>query len=161
MAIHEKLRTMAMEAIDEYLQASKLCLERRKPDNGCLGYPSTLLLFCVVNALGTYLVGDSIEIEKRLQKITRGEPFRVLNHVCFGLTLSNKEIRLLKHSYRNALAHSAIIEYGTSLLPSDEDPPFTFESGLVEIRVFSFYRCVWRAWERFPKDRLQAWENKR
>jgi hypothetical protein len=125
---------MAVEGIDEYLTAAHMCLDHRKPDGGCLGYPATLLLLCVVNALGTYLTGDDAMIDGKLVRITRGEPFRVLNHDCFGLNLSGKEIKLLEGSYRNRLAHNAIIERGSSMAPSNEEPPFVFQSDRVAIR---------------------------
>jgi hypothetical protein len=161
MAIHDNVWTLAIEGIDEFLVASKMSLDHKKADGGCLGYPATLLLLCAVNALGTYLIGDSIVIDGKPQKITRGEPFRVLNHAVVGLALTGKEIKLIEDSYRNRLAHNAIIETGSFLLPSDDEPSFIFESGLVGIRVFSFYRLVLQAWQRFPKDRIQAWEQQR
>lgn len=157
MAVHENPGRMAMEAIDEYFTASENCLRFRKPDDGCLGYPATLLLFCVINALGICLHGDSVTIDGRLQTITPGEPFRILNHECFGLGLSHKEIKLLEESYRNRLAHNAIIDVGSFLLPRSDDPPFVFESGQVGIKVFSFHQLVVRAYSRFPKERIESW----
>jgi hypothetical protein len=161
MAIHGNLWTMAVAVIDENLIASHMCLECRRLDGGCLGYPATLLLLCVVNALGTFLTGESVMIENKSHKITRGEPFRVLNHDCLGFTLSHKEIKLVEDSYRNRLAHNAIIEVGASLLPSNEEPPFVFDSDKVGIRVFSFYRLVCLAWQRFPKESIETWEDRR
>jgi hypothetical protein len=159
MALHENLGQLAIEAIDEYLIASANCLKFRKKDGGCLGYPATLLLLCVINALGVWLDGDNVTIDGRLEKITEGEPFRVLNHDCFGLELSGQEIKLLKQSYRNRLAHNAIIDVGSFLLPREDDPPFVFESEGVGIKVFSFYKLVVRAYSRFPKERIHSWAN--
>jgi hypothetical protein len=156
VAVHENVGTMAVEAIQEYLAASEKCLEFRKSDGGCLGYPATLLLFCVVNALGTYLVGDEVVIEGRKQKITSGEPFRVLNHPCFGLSFREREIKKLEHAYRNKLAHAAIIDFGTSLIGEDGQEPFVFDEE-VGIRVPAFYGLVARAWCRFDKERIQEW----
>jgi hypothetical protein len=92
-----------------------------------------------------------------LQKITLGEPFRVLNHECFGLGLSSQQIKLLEQSFRNRLAHNAIIDVGSFLLPLSGDPPFAFESGRVGIKVFSFHELVARAYSRFPKERIESW----
>jgi len=161
MAIHDSLSKLACEAIDEFLVTSRMCLDFRKSDGGCLGYPSILLLLCVTNALGSYLKGESVTINKSSQKITKGEPFRVLNHDCFDLRLSHDQIKLVEDSYRNRLAHNAIIEAGSFLLPSDDDPPFVFQSKQVGIRVFSFHRCVSHAWDQFPKERIQTWEKQR
>jgi hypothetical protein len=161
MAIHGNQWTMAIEVIDEYLRASRLSLEDRKRDGGCLGYTATLLLFCVVNALGTYLVGDKVVIEGKDQRITEGEPFRILNHTCFGLSLSHREIKQLEQSYRNALAHNAMIEAGALLFAIDGAAPFEFKSGAVWIRLLSFQSRVAEARGRFPKDRIQVWEKNR
>ncbi len=162
MAIHNNLSTMAIEGINEYLAASQICLRHRKADGGCLGYPAALMLFCVVNALGNYLSGDAIVVETKKRKVTRREPFLVLNHGYFGLGLKHTEIKTLEKSYRNALAHTAIIEPGAALLALDDDPPFCFpEIGVVEIRLCAFYRHVARAWDKFPKERIDQWEKAR
>jgi hypothetical protein len=92
MTLHKSMSSMAAEVIEEYLRTAQFCLEFRKQDGGCLGYPATLLLLCVANALGSYLAGESVTIEGKPQKITRGEPFRILNHPLFGLQLSHKRI---------------------------------------------------------------------
>ncbi len=158
MAIHENQWTMAIAVIDEYLRTSQLCLEETKPDGGCLGYSATLLLFCVVNAMGTYLGGDGIVIENKEQQITKGEPFRIFNHPLFGLDLTQQEIKQLERSYRNALVHSATIEAGAMLFALDGEVPFEFISGHVWIRLCSFHRRVEAAWALFPKQRIEAWE---
>jgi len=150
---------MAVEAINEYLTAAGMCLEFRKPDGGCLGYPSVLLLLCVTNALGSYLKSETVIIANRPQRITRGEPFRVFNHGCFDLDMTQKQIKQIEDYYRNRLAHTAVIKAGAFLLPSDDDPAFVFqtENGMA-IRVFSFYRSVARACSRIPVSQIQAWE---
>jgi len=159
MALHQTLSTMAVEAVDEYIKAARLSLDFRKQDGGCLGYPSTLLLFCVVNALGSYLKGAEVAIDGRRQKITSGEPFRVLNHECFGLTLKSEEIKKLEKSYRNRLAHNAVIDFGSFLLPNGDGPAFVFESDLLGINVFSFHRLVTEAWSNFPRQCIEDWAN--
>jgi hypothetical protein len=158
MAVHSRLEAMAVDAINEYLEASASCLNATKPDGGCLGYPATLLLFCVTNALGVYLASDAVMIDGRPHKLSRG-PFRVLNHQCFGLSLTGKQIDQLADSYRNRLAHNAIIEFGSCLVRGPHDgAPFIFTSPTsVGINVISFYGLVSTAWERFPKDRIKSW----
>ncbi len=157
MAIHKDLGQLAREAVDEYLAASANCLSFRKPDGGCLGYPATLLLLYVVNALGICLDGESVPIDGHSQRITGSEPFLVLNHECFALGLNLQQIKLLERSYRNRLAHSAIIDVVSFSLPLRDDPPFVFGSGLVGIKVFSFYEHVARAYSQFPKERIHSW----
>ena len=158
MAINTSLATMAAEAIDEYLIVSRECLNATKADGGCLGYPATLLLFCTVNALGTYLVGERIVIDGREQKITRREPFRVLNHSLFDLRLSDEKIKLLEKEYRNALAHNAVIGSGILVKTANASGvPFAFSDSLHGINVGAFHRVVANAWAEFPKERIDEW----
>jgi hypothetical protein len=147
MAIHQQPAGLSVEAIDEYIRASELCLKFRKDDGGCLGYPATLLLFCVVDALGGYVGLD------KGNKIPKGEPFLVLNHPCFGLAITKDQVKRLEWWYRNGLAHNAALPPGTGLTGED-GPPFEFATNgdPVMIRVFSFHRLVRQAWERFDKS---------
>lgn len=147
MAIHQEAAGLSIEAIDEYVRASELCLDFRKADGGCLGYPATLLLFCVVDALGGYL-----SLDKR-NKIPKREPFYVLKHPCFGLDLTTDQVKWLEGWYRNGLAHNAAIPPGTCLTGED-GPPFDFAANgdPVKIRVSSFHRLVKHTWERFDKS---------
>jgi hypothetical protein len=147
MAIHDEPAALSVEAIEEYLIAAQMCLEHRKADRGCLGYPATLLLFCIVDALGTYLAQD------KSSKIPKGESFRVLNHPCFGLTLTNDQIRRLEWWYRNGLAHNAVIPPGTCL-SGEEGEPFDFavNGDPVKVRVFPFHRLLKQAWDHFDKN---------
>jgi hypothetical protein len=155
---------MAVEAINEYIEVSEHCLKAKKSDGGCFGYPAALLLFCVTNALGVYLRGDNIQIDGRTQTIPRGEPFRVLNHPIFGLDLKGAQVDLLEECYRNKLAHNAIIEVGAVLIhaPGQLSRPFIFTSNQVQvINLDSFHRLVAAAWEKFPRNRIEAWAKQR
>lgn len=149
MSIHGELSALSAEAIEEYLKASELCLEYKKADGGCLGYPATLLLFCVVDALGGFIALD------QGSKIRRNEPFMVLNHPCFGLKLAVKQIKRLEWWYRNGLAHNAVLPPGTCLTVEDGEPfDFAANGDPVKIRVFSFQRLVNTAWKQFDKKLL-------
>jgi hypothetical protein len=156
MASHKNLGSLAIATIEELIQAAQICLTCKKSDGGCLGCPATLLLFCIVNALGNCLAGDAVTIDGRQQPITSGEPFRILNHQCFGLELSASQIKQLEKSCRNRLAHNAVIDLDSSLLPLSDDPPFVFKSGKVGIKVFSFYNLVAAAYSR-SKGRIESW----
>ena len=115
-------------------------------------------LLCIANALGTYLPGEPVVIEGRTQKITKGEPFRVLNHPIFDLGLTHRQIKLIEQSYRNRLAHNAIIERGSVIVPTQGEPPFIFHKSLIVIQLGSLHRNVSHAWARFPKGRIALWE---
>jgi len=101
----------------------------------------------VVDAIGRYLA-----LDKR-NNIPKGEPFRVFNHSCFGLTLTTEQTKRLESWYRNRLAHNAVLPTGTCLTGED-GPPFDFAANgdPVMIRMFSFHRLVKQTWERFDKS---------
>ncbi len=54
MAIRSDLRSMSVEAIEEYLAIAKHCVSTRKSNGGLYGYPAVLLLCCIIDALGNY-----------------------------------------------------------------------------------------------------------
>jgi hypothetical protein len=158
MALHASFYTMAIDGIDEYLQASQDCLDFAKRDDGVLGFPATLLLFCITNALGVYMAGESVTIAGRAQRITVKEPFRIFNHELFGLRLDHAQIKHLEKAYRDALAHTAIIDLGASMVAHVDGPVFIFRPhGSVRINLASFQKCVAAAWSRFPRERIKLW----
>jgi hypothetical protein len=73
MAIHQNLAEA--DAIDEYIELARIGLNFKKPDGGCLGYPSTLLLFCVIDALSNHLGFPSVN------RVSRGPKARALCQV--------------------------------------------------------------------------------
>jgi hypothetical protein len=160
MTLHKSMASMASEGIEEFLRASQFCLGFKKPDGGVLGYPATLLLLSIINAFGSYLTGETVAIEGKSQKITKGEPFRILNHNLLGLRLSHRQIKLIEHSYRNRLSHNAIIERGSFLLPTQTGSPFVFSGDLTLIRVASLFDLVSKAWAQFPKGQIALWEQR-
>ena len=93
MASHPNSAKPSAEAIDEYIELARLGLQFRKSDGGCLGYPSLLLMFCVIDALSNHL-----DFER--------DSFAVLKHEIFGLNLSKDQIENLKIWYRHPLAHN-------------------------------------------------------
>jgi|SRR5271157_623808 len=143
MALHSNSASLSAEVIDEYLTTIRECIAYRKPNGGCLGYPSVLLLFCTVEALGNYLV-------------EKDDPFQVLNHQSFGLNLQRDQIQKLKDWYRHLLAHVGVIAPGTYLTLEADGDPFEFLPGgePVKIRVIPLYEMVKAAWNTFDKKLL-------
>jgi hypothetical protein len=147
MALHESASSLSIEAIEETMLAAKLCLEHRKPDGGCLGYPAVCLLFTVVNALGEYLLQHDGPTQGK------SDPYiRAFADPSFGLSLSEQQIRNLKKWYRNLLVHNGSIAPG-AYLTMDGKEPFTFPNGgnSAVIAVLPFYHLVEGAWCRFDK----------
>jgi hypothetical protein len=144
MALHPNSASLSAEVIDEYLTTVENCLAYRKPDGGCLGYPSVLLLFCTVEALGNYLG-------------PKKHPFRVLNCRSFGLALQPGQIEKLIVWYRHLSAHAGMIAPGTYITPDADGDPFEFlpDGEPFKIRVIPFYKMVKAAWDAFDKRLLK------
>jgi hypothetical protein len=155
MAIHKHLSTLAVEAIDEYLHIARQCAEQLKAGGGIFGYPAALLLLCVVNALGTYLRNEEVVIDGKKQRITEGEPFRVLNHSILNQNLTMTQIKKIERAYRNQLAHAALLEPGAWLTPQATSSPFMFSGDEVAISVPTLRQVVESAWNRFDRDKIK------
>jgi hypothetical protein len=52
MAEHKTIKDLGCEVIEDFLMAAGTCVETRKPDGGILGYPATLILLAVTDAIG-------------------------------------------------------------------------------------------------------------
>jgi hypothetical protein len=142
MAIHSNTNSLTAEVIEEYLSIAKLCITTKKQDGGIYGYPATLLLFCIIEALGRNLIVGK-------------EPFRILKASPFNCKLNNHQVKQLEQWYRNPLAHNGMIKPGVYLSPEDGGAPFTFISDEpVLIHVNSLYNLVQCAWEQVDKARL-------
>jgi hypothetical protein len=139
MATHNKLQSMSVEAINEYLAIAEHCVSTRKMDGGVYGYPSILLLFCIIDAVSNYV----------------GRPKNTLLGIqSIFPELTEKQISDLKKWYRNLLTHQAIIMPGTQLSDDREGTPIEFGLGgePTHIRVIPFCRVVKRWWETFDKS---------
>jgi hypothetical protein len=142
MAIHLNANSLTAEVIEEYLDIAKLCIATKKQDGGIYGYPATLLLFCVIEALGRSLTAGK-------------EPFRVLNGTPFNCRLNNTQVKQLKQWYRNPLAHNGMIAPGVCLSPEERGDAFRFAADEpVLIRVKSLYDLVRAAWEQVDRTTL-------
>jgi hypothetical protein len=143
MAIHRNLTDLSAEAIDQYIELARLGLESENSERNCLGYPSTLLLFCVIDALSNHL--DYPE-----------HSFGALSHQIFGMRLTAAEIKRLKVFYRNPLAHNGMIAPGTILTNEAEGDAIETANGEpIKIRTKALLRSVQNAWSAFDKDRLK------
>jgi hypothetical protein len=144
MAIHQNLADLSAAAIDEYIELARIGLRVKKPDGGCLGYPSTLLLFCVIDALSNRL--GFLE-----------HSFGALNHQTLGLNLTEPQIKSLKKWYRHLLAHNGMIAPGTILTPEPDGAPIELVQGEpVKIRVIPLFRLVEKAWQAVDSKTLKS-----
>ncbi|MGH9562694.1 MAG: hypothetical protein ACRD3S_14680 [Terracidiphilus sp.] len=144
MTIHPNVNGLTIEAIEEYLDIAKFCISSKKQDGGIYGYPATLLLFSVINAIGE-------------SQTAGNEPFRVLKEKPFGCQLNDRQIKKLEQWYRNLLTHNGMIAPGACLSPEDRGDPFKFDRDEpVMIRVKPLYTLVRNAWDQFDKANVNA-----
>lgn len=149
MTTHPDLKDLFVEAIDEYLTTAEWCIGHRKAAGGCLGYPATLLLFCVVDAMGKNLIREE---KNKLRH--KDVDFRMLGHPSFGLKIEREQIVKLGEWYRHKLAHLALISRGALLSPEENDRPFSFAPNGEPntIYVSPFYRMVKSAWDKLDRS---------
>lgn len=141
MAVHTNLRSMSIEAIEEYLAIAEHCVSTSKTNGGLYGYPSILLLFCVIDVLSNYV----------------GHPKNTLRGIKSIIPdLTDKQIQDLKDWYRNLPAHQAIIMPGTQLSAEPSGAPIEFgpNGEPTHIRIIPFCQLVKRGWEAFDKRRI-------
>ena len=118
MAMKDNIKEMLKESFPEMLFAAKACIDFRKTDkvwepndgNGCLGYPSSIILFCIVDAIGSYCRdNDSLEIMigTSKEKIKNSEEhFYILNSKYYNQNLSLEHIKTIYGEYRSHLVHN-------------------------------------------------------
>lgn len=124
---------MLKESLPEYLEAAKFCCYYRKNDpkwdsfqgDGCLGYPGGVLLFSIVDSIGSYFAKDkSLEIlvdGKKTHIISDGwEHFKILNSKYFGQNLSSKFLKALYAKFRSQLTHNSVLGKHAYLFPDTQ-----------------------------------------
>jgi hypothetical protein len=133
MAIHDIPASMLKESLDESLVAAKYCVTYKKVDiqwgqfatGGCLGYPGAVLLFSIVDTIGSYFRKNpdfKITIDGKEEKINADgwEHFKILNSRYFSQTLSAEFIKKLYSNFRSRLIHNSILGDGTLMLPDND-----------------------------------------
>jgi hypothetical protein len=151
MTTYQSVSAILATSLREYLSASKFSLEFAKPSDWgseaghCLGFASALLLFSIVDAIGSYHRGSgaSFAVEKKERQID-GADFRhffVLNgDRYYGQDLSHAAIKELYDDYRSLLTHNASIASGQSLiLDPHEAALFPIRDGSMAVNLHAFH----------------------
>jgi hypothetical protein len=130
MAIHNSTHSLIHEALTEYLAIAEHCITTGKPTGGCYGFPTALLCFTTVDAIGSFYRGNTsftINIDKKTRMID-GDGFKhyfILNSDYYGQSLSEKDIKRLYEYYRCLLVHNAALAPNCILdIGKKTDPPF-------------------------------------
>ena len=161
MPEYTSISAVLATTLREYLSASKLALEFRKPPDWgseaghCLGFSTALLLFCVADAIGSYHRGSStvFPVDGKMRLID-GSDFRhffVLNGPeYYGQTLGHTQIKDLYDDYRSLLAHNATLAIGRAIIvdPSDAQV-FPIQDNHLMVNLLAFHNRSIAAVENF------------
>jgi hypothetical protein len=122
MALHKTPASMLKESLIETLEAAKFCSDYRKTDDkwgdhktgGCLGYPGAILLFSIIDSIGSYFRKDSlfkIRIDFKHMTIDSDgwQHFKILNSKYFNQNLSQDFIKELYSGFRSCLTHNSVL----------------------------------------------------
>ncbi|MEB2786398.1 hypothetical protein [Algoriphagus persicinus] len=133
---HSSPSEMLLESLDEILFSARQCLDYRKTNSsiwpkphaigGTLGFPATLLLFSIVDTIGSYY--DNLEVPCDGKRITIKPDkvkshFYILNSHLFNLNLSEVDFEQIFSAIRNKLSHNSLIG-GEILLHPGKKAPF-------------------------------------
>lgn len=114
MPTYHSLSTLLEDALKESLEIAAYCI--RTPKNGIFntsddryGFPGSILLLCIVDAIGAHCTQDKVIVNGKKVKIGKSH-FRIMNSDYFGESnLTSQEIDLIEKSYRNLLVHQHTI----------------------------------------------------
>jgi hypothetical protein len=122
MAHHDTPASMLKESLFETLEAAKYCSDYRKTDDkwgdfktgGCLGYPAAILLFSIIDSIGSYFRKEKsfkITIDSTQQTIDSDgwQHLKILNSKYFNQNLSLEFMKALYSKFRSFLTHNSIL----------------------------------------------------
>ncbi len=121
-ARHSTPSEMLLESLDEFLFSAYFSLNYRKRDEkqwpkphvagGILGFSTTLLLFSIVDAIGSFYENSEIKIGKNKFFIKAKENkthLYILNSDLFGLDLNEVDFDQIYFCLRNKIVHNSLI----------------------------------------------------
>jgi hypothetical protein len=150
MAIHTYKLGLSKEAIYEMLHVAKYCITYRKDDKaqwgnnatgGILGFPATVILFSIIDCLGSYFANDpkfSVKIDGKDWRIkSSGQHIYILNSKYFDLDLSQIDLDNIYHNVRSTLTHNSMLPEGYSLqVGENEKLPFNIALNENDKRIY-------------------------
>jgi len=142
--MYQSTTTSLKESLEEMLEASKYCVEYSKSSpqwdkyrtGGCLGYPAAILLFSIVDSMGSYFRHNTdikIIINGKSSKISSSgwEHFKILNSKYFSQSLSTDFLKILYHYYRSSITRNGVLATGVMMYPSSQNSIFENASFVV------------------------------
>ena len=136
MALHDTPISMIKESLPEFLKAAKFCVDYKKIDaewkpndtGGCLGFPGAVLLFSVVDSIGSYFRKDKafkVNLNGKLTSINSDgyQHLFILNSKYFNQSLSEEYIKVLYAKFRSYLTHNNVLGKNAIMMLNDNDLP--------------------------------------
>jgi len=133
MALHSTPASMLKESLMELLEAAKFCADYRKTDKkwgafktgGCLGYPGAILLFSIIDSIGSYFRKNPLfKIDIDSEQITIDSDgmhhFKILNSKYFNQNLSQDFINALYAKFRSFLTHNSVLGKNSIMIMNNE-----------------------------------------
>jgi hypothetical protein len=122
MALHITPSSMLKESLRETLEVAKYCADYRKTDEkwgdyktgGCLGFPAAILLFSLIDTIGSYYRGNKdfeilIDSENSTIEKDAWQHFKILNSEYSNQNLIEEFIKDLYSKFRSYLAHNSVL----------------------------------------------------
>jgi hypothetical protein len=162
MAIHPDLRSLIRESLPEYLLVADYCATFRKDSTwpqpqagGCLGYPAAVMLFSIVDTIGSFYRGRTdlnMLIGGKARHI-RGDAFQhffVLNSEYYAQALDEPTIKRLYDNFRSLLIHNASLAPESFLINAPSvGEVFPGAAGGVMVNIPALLKASRGAVERF------------
>jgi hypothetical protein len=171
MAIHGKKLGLSKEYIYEMLHVAEYCVTYRKNDKaqwgnnatgGILGFPATIILFSIIDCIGSYFRNDpnfSVKIDDRDWIINKpNQHIYILNSKYFNLTLRQHDLDNIYNNVRSTLTHNSLLPEGYFLqVGENEDLPFNialneYDKIIYFINVIKLFEFTKAAVEQFMGD---------
>lgn len=136
--IHNSKIGLVKESLIEMMHVAAYCIEYKKTDKslwglnatgGILGFPSTILLFSVIDCLGSIFLHNNlfkVIVDGKERNITNtAQHIYILNSKYFNLDLSQIDLENIYQNVRSTLTHNSLLPEGYYLqIGESENQPF-------------------------------------
>ena len=130
MAEHDTPLSMLNESLPEMINVAQYCVSTKKITHnwgqyntgGCLGYPGAIILFSIIDSMGSYLRKNHnfkvpIDGSDKIIKKSGYQHFYILNSKYFNQKLGEDFIKRIYDGLRSRLVHNAIMGKDITMIP--------------------------------------------
>ena len=154
MALHQKVDDHVIENLKEFLKLAEIGLSTLKADlegdmakdTGCLGAPAAVLLFSIIDAIGSYHRKDrTLKIKNHRRPFIDDDgyvQFFILNSHYFGQDLTGQEVIYFYGQYRSNLIHNAAVNAGMLIYNKEESEVFPKRNGVRVVNLHALFNAT-------------------